>query len=65
MPFFDYKCKVCNKEFQELVKKHDDKVFCPDCKGEAEKIYYGKVVGSMGAKSSSCSGNCKNCSGCK
>ena len=31
MPFFDYRCTKCGKEFEKLVRKEEDKV-CPDCK---------------------------------
>ena len=31
MPILQYICKNCGKSFEELVKKFDDKVTCPDC----------------------------------
>jgi putative FmdB family regulatory protein len=37
MPLFNYKCNDCNREFEELVRSGDEKVFCPDCKSENVK----------------------------
>lgn len=65
MPLFDYKCPVCGKKTSKLVKVYDEKVLCPDCKAEMEKDYSGEVVGGLGKKPSSCTGDCKHCSGCK
>lgn len=31
MPLFDYKCNDCDLIIEELVKRHDDKVFCEKC----------------------------------
>lgn len=31
MPLFDYTCKKCQKEFEELVATPDDSVRCPHC----------------------------------
>ena len=31
MPVLQYRCPSCGKEFEELVKKYDEKVTCPDC----------------------------------
>lgn len=64
MPILQYICKNCNKEFEELVKKFDDKVLCPQCKTVAERTYCGKIYSSTGKTAKKCSGNCKNCSGC-
>lgn len=65
MPLFDYKCPACGKKFTELVKNYDDVVTCPDCGKTAEKDYNGEVYGATGKKTNNCSGNCKNCSGCR
>lgn len=64
MPFFDYKCTVCGKTFEELVKNGEEKVFCPACGKEAEKIYSGRIFGPIGQKKKNCSGNCSSCGGC-
>ena len=37
MPFLQYKCTVCGKRFDELVKVYTDEVKCPDCGGKTER----------------------------
>lgn len=32
MPIFEYTCKDCGKNFEELVSRADDMVQCPSCK---------------------------------
>lgn len=65
MPILQYKCPSCGKEFEELVKKYDDEVVCPACGAAAERSYSGTMFSSTGTHAKRCSGNCKNCSGCK
>ena len=65
MPFLQYKCTVCGKNFEELVKSHLDKVASPDCGGETARDYSGKMFSATGTSSKKCSGNCKTCSGCR
>ena len=43
MPILDYKCPKCGKIFDELVKKYDDEVFCPDCQTKADRNYSGQM----------------------
>jgi len=64
MPVLQYVCKNCNKRFEELVKKFDDEVFCPDCGQKADRCYNGTMFSATGKASAKCSGNCKNCKGC-
>lgn len=64
MPLFQYRCKNCNKDFEELVKKFDDEVLCPFCKSKAERLYSGTMFSATGKPAKKCSGNCKNCGGC-
>ena len=64
MALLQYKCVNCNQEFEELVKDSSVKVFCPKCKGEAQRIYSGQMFSSTGKTIKKCSGNCKTCSGC-
>lgn len=65
MPLFDYKCPSCGKKQTLLVKTYDQTINCPDCNAVMEKDYSGNVTGGLGKKTSSCTGNCKTCSGCK
>lgn len=65
MPILQYKCKNCEKKFDELVKSHLDKVFCPDCGGETERDYSGTVYTATGKAGKKCSGNCSTCGGCR
>ena len=65
MPFLQYKCLQCGKIFDELVKSHTDKVYCPDCNGETKREYTGTMYSSTGKESKKCSGNCKTCGGCR
>lgn len=65
MPYFDYKCPNCNKQFSELVKNCEQKVYCPNCKSLAERNYSGTILGGLGKKTATCTGDCKHCSGCK
>lgn len=64
MPLLQYKCKNCGKSFEELVKKFDDQVLCPDCKEIAVRSYSGEMYTQTGKSVKKCSGDCKNCSGC-
>ena len=64
MPILQYICKKCNKSFEELVKKYDEPVVCPDCKSPAERCYCGKMFSATGKTVKKCSGNCKTCGGC-
>ncbi|WP_018125963.1 FmdB family zinc ribbon protein [Desulfovibrio oxyclinae] len=39
MPIYEYKCKDCENEFEELVFSHDECPPCPACKsGATEKL---------------------------
>lgn len=64
MPILEYKCSACGKEFEELVKRCDEEVLCPDCGTKAERVWSGKVYSATGKTGKHCSGNCKTCPGC-
>ncbi len=64
MPLLQYTCKNCNENFEELVRKYDDKVLCPKCGKAAERCYSGAVFSSTGKKVKKCSGDCRTCGGC-
>lgn len=65
MPVLEYRCTVCEKEFEELVKDCREEVVCPDCGKKAERVWSGKVYSATGKPAAHCGGNCKTCSGCK
>ena len=65
MPLLQYVCPSCKKQFDELVKRYDEKVFCPDCGKEAVRSYSGEMLTSTGKPQKHCTGNCKTCSGCR
>ena len=65
MPILQYKCRKCGREFEELVKKYDNEVHCPDCGEIAQRSYSGEVYSATGKPVKKCSGNCKTCGGCK
>lgn len=65
MPILQYKCLKCGRQFDELVKKYDDRVLCPYCRGESERSFSGKMYSGTGKTCPKCSGNCKTCGGCK
>lgn len=64
MPLLQYKCEKCGKKFEELVRKFDEPVLCPDCGAPAARDWSGEMFSSTGKKSTKCSGNCKTCGGC-
>lgn len=65
MPILQYRCPMCGKEFEELVKKATDEVNCPDCGKPATRCYSGAMFSATGKPVKKCSGNCKTCGGCK
>jgi putative FmdB family regulatory protein len=65
MPLLQYKCKQCQKRFDELVASYLDEVKCPECGGETERDYSGDMFSATGKQSKKCSGNCKTCGGCR
>ena len=39
MPIYEYRCVTCAERFEELVRRPDDPVTCPECGGvEAERL---------------------------
>jgi len=63
MPMYEFRCRKCGVTFEELVKRADEKVKCPECgSARLEKLYsrLGAVVG--GSESSKLSASCPTCS---
>lgn len=40
MPIYEYRCKCCEKKFEELVQAREDAVSCPVC--QSQKV--GKLI---------------------
>jgi putative FmdB family regulatory protein len=39
MPIYEYRCETCAERFEELVRRPDDPVACPECGGDrAERL---------------------------
>ncbi len=64
MPVLQYRCGKCGKNFEELVKRFDEKVVCPACGAPAERSYSGEMFSATGKPTRKCSGNCRTCGGC-
>jgi putative FmdB family regulatory protein len=64
MPIYEYRCSDCCQEFETLVIRCDDKVTCPQCRGEKLE----RLMSSCGFKSgesftpASGSSGCASCS---
>jgi putative FmdB family regulatory protein len=70
MPIYEYYCDKCDKSFEVLVLRSDEKVRCPSCdskkvsrlmSGFAHKTEGGKMVSSNSGCSTCSSGNCSTC----
>ncbi len=64
MPILEYKCPVCGKKFDELVRRHDEEVLCPVCKAKAERVWSGEMYSLTGKQTKNCGGDCGSCGGC-
>ncbi len=64
MPLFEYQCKKCKKEFEELVRNSDEKVCCPKCSSGKVHKKMSVFAHKSGEKfrSSSVSSSCSSCS---
>ncbi|HWT23035.1 MAG TPA: zinc ribbon domain-containing protein [Solirubrobacteraceae bacterium] len=51
MPIYEYRCESCAERFEELVRRPDDPVACPECGGtRAERLISAFAgVGTSGA----------------
>ena len=70
MPVYEYVCKKCGKEFEELVRSSSEKINCPKCSSAkvSKKMSVfahkssGKFHSSAGNGCHSCSsGTCSTC----
>lgn len=54
MPLYDYHCEQCDKNFEVLRRRGDDRpVPCPECGQDAERQLSSFALGSSGAAFSS------------
>ncbi len=63
MPFIELKCKKCGNVFEALTRP-GERPPCPECGGETEQKFNGKITVG-GVKKSGCTGHCATCKGCK
>lgn len=72
MPIYEFICRSCTKEFEELVFSRTEAVACPDCGStEVERALSvfsssssGRYRSSAGSSCDSCSkSSCAHCSG--
>ncbi|MCX5886014.1 MAG: zinc ribbon domain-containing protein [Proteobacteria bacterium] len=69
MPIFEFRCRKCGKEFEELILSSDPDPCCPQCQGnEVDKLLSAFSFSSKGGSSdavstsASRSGGCSSCS---
>lgn len=70
MPIFEYRCRVCGRKFERLVRGNE-KVVCPECgAGRLQKLFsvFGVKSGdsftpSTGSSCGTCSAS--SCEGCR
>ncbi|MBM4284433.1 MAG: zinc ribbon domain-containing protein [Deltaproteobacteria bacterium] len=64
MPIFEYRCRACGAEFEQLVFGSNAAVQCPTCRGaEVEKLM-SACAAKIGYKFTAASKPADACSGC-
>ncbi len=69
MPIYEYRCESCDKIFEKIIFRKDEKISCPEC-GNANvqrvlSVCGFKTGGDKGAASSRMSGSAgSSCAGC-
>lgn len=66
MPIYEYKCRGCDKVFEELFFSEPQEALpCPNCSStETEKIMSVTGVGSSSASEPACASNCTSPESC-
>jgi putative FmdB family regulatory protein len=72
MPMFEFICRKCSEEFEELVFSSHETVDCPSCGSDdvTKKVSVvafkssGRFVASSGSSCSGCTPGPSGCSGC-
>ena len=49
MPIYEYRCESCAERFEELVRRPDDPVACPECGGSGRSACCPRSPGSAAA----------------
>lgn len=64
MPVYEYICKKCGEEFEELVRSSSEKIACPKCSSPKVSKKMSVFAHKSGEKfrSSSASSGCSSCS---
>jgi len=60
MPIFEYRCRTCGHEFEELVGRADTEVACPVCEAATEKLFssFAAAVGGSNSAPACGGGGC-------
>jgi putative FmdB family regulatory protein len=70
MPIYEYRCKQCGQQFEQLVLKRSDTIACPFCNGQNVQKRFSTFgmksadtfVSSSGSSCSTCSSHaCSTC----
>jgi len=60
MPMYEFRCRKCGAEFEELLKRSDEKVKCPKCGStRLEKLF--SRIGAVRGGSSDTGSSCPTC----
>jgi putative FmdB family regulatory protein len=51
MPIYEYRCASCSERFEELVRRPDETVACPECGGAEVERLLSVFAGVGGSKS--------------
>ncbi len=54
MPMYEFKCKQCGQQYEELVRSSDEKISCPKC-GSAETY---KLISTFAPKMAGAAPSC-------
>lgn len=65
MALLQFVCPKCGQKSEELVRGEQTPLYCKQCGEKLVRDYSGRVYGSIGKSGATCTGDCKNCSGCK
>ncbi|MBN2537314.1 zinc ribbon domain-containing protein [candidate division WOR-3 bacterium] len=52
MPIYEYRCRECGAEFEQLVMRADEKVKCPKCGSSKLEKKFSTLGGVRGGSSS-------------